>query len=131
MPCTNHSTELGCVGGRCPLLRLHQLVQLEVFFFSPGIVESVLHAMEFVGLSAVLFRVGLVLFFVVVVFRWCAIPLSKVLSAEGSTVFESLGAVGANGPHGRGFDKQWSSLAGRSIVAVDRDFDFYLPWRGI
>ena len=102
-------------------------MQLEVFFFSPGIVESFLHAMEFVGLSAVLFRVELVLFFFVVDLRWCAISLSEVLSAEGSTVFESPGAVGANGSHGRGFDMQWASLAGRSVVAVDRVFDFYLP----
>ena len=100
------------------------------FFVSPGILESVLPSVEFVGLIAVLFREELVHFIFVVVLRWCAMPLSEVLSAEGSTVFESLGAVGANGPHGRGLDKQWTSLAGRSIVAVDRDFDFYLPWRG-
>ena len=92
-------------GGRCPLLRLNQLAQLEVFFVSPGIVESVLSAVEFVGLNAVLFRVELLVFFVVVC-RWCVVPLSEVLSAKHSTVFKSPGAFGAMDPHGRGSDKQ-------------------------
>ena len=89
-------------GGRFPLLRLHQLTQLEVFFVSPGFAKSALVSM--------LFRVVLIIG-LEVVFRWCAVPLSKVLSTERPTVVGSLGAPEATEPHGRGAGKQWTSPA--------------------
>ena len=75
-------------------------------------VESALHALELVGLFAVLFRVVLVLFFVIA-FRWCAMSISKLLSVESSMAFGSLGAVGADDSHERSYDTQWTFLAGR------------------
>ena len=61
--------------GRFPLL-LHLLAQLEIFFGSPGVEESVFLNVAFVGLSAVLFRVELILVFVIFL-RWCVVPLSE------------------------------------------------------
>ena len=72
-------------------------------------------------------RVEPVVFFGVV-FRWCAVLESEVLSTERLTVTESPGALGAAEPHGRGADKQWAFSAGRFAVAVDRDMDVNLPW---
>ena len=123
----NRSTEWG---GRCPIVRLHQLAQIAVFFVSPGIVESALPAVEFVGPIAVLFRVEPADFFIAVC-RWCVVPLSGVLSAKHSTVFESPGAFGAMDPHGRGVDKQWTFPEGRLVVALDCDTDVSFPWRVI
>ena len=117
-------------GRRFPAHRVHQLAQLAVFFVSPGFVEGVLLAVAFVGLLAVLFRVALVVFFVVVC-RWCAVPSSEVLSAKRSAVFESLGASGAVDPHVRGSEQQWTFPAGRFVVAVDCDMDVNLQWVGI
>ena len=77
--------------------------------------------------AVMLLRVELIVF-VGVVFRWCAVLESDVLSAKRSAVAESLGALGALEPHGRGADKQWAFLAERFVVAVDRELDVNLAW---
>ena len=78
------------------------------------------------GPIAVLFRVDLIVFFVVVC-RWCVVPLSEVLSTKRSTVFELLGALGTIEPHGQRSDLQLTGAPGeRLAVAVDRDVDFFL-----
>ena len=75
------------------------------------------------GPLAVLFRVELVVFFLVDDVG----PLSEVLSAKRSRVYESPGALGAVDPLRRGSDDQWTFPAGRLVVAVDCDMDFNLP----
>ena len=81
------------------------------------------------GLLAVLFRVGCVVF--VVFWRWCAVKESKVLSVKRSTFSESPGASGAFDIHAVGFDLQWTSPAGALFVAADYDMDVNLRWVGI
>ena len=72
------------------------------------------------------FRVRLSVFFGVI-YRWCAVLESEVLSTKLSSAAEDLAPLGAQDPHGRVTEKRWAP-AGIFVVACGRDMDFSAIW---